>query len=783
MLEGKRRDLLTEGGLHVLGFGSDGQRKCALSLGFLLTLVVSTAALAQAPNYQSGGPFTEPVELCPGDDGVLNVGLDIQQVTHGVQAVDTTNNTIKTQQMTLRAYHLLDRGDTYKWKFCDGEKKTITNPMVPGPTFRLQRKDDKQEGSKFQMTLFNNLEPTTPGHDCNTVRDFNQTPAPQDGQCSADLFPEVPQTWPACFHKDNVTNFHYHGFHVSPQPHQDWVLLNLYPKGSPDVPADDLNAVGSYHYDLDRLPDTQAEGTHWYHPHKHGSTGLQVLNGMAGTFVIEGPFDDWLNGQYKDQGGLEDKVLVVQQIAQDVKFFGNELSGDPPSIEKDCSSGECVCKATVDFTPPQPSVNGTINPEITMAPGEIQRWRFIGATMQASAQLAIGFDANFEIRQIAQDGVQFAKENYVNQPLLDFYLFIDGKPDQVLTNYQLMPGNRGDFLVKAPPSVTQRTCFFHTQTLIGNVSEEVRQDIEARDRAAIQHLTAELPEAVRAEEEQAFISPPLLTVCVDPKLGQKSMAFPKAEDWPSLPDFLKNLPDPGNTTTVAFSMQGTSPGAPTNAFYIGDGQGNDVQYCPNCANHTLTLDKTVQWAITNDSSPQHPFHIHINPFQLLEQGSIVDGKQVPVEQYDPPIWQDTIALPSVNGCWGINAGPIWNNYDAQQKCPTVCQEQGTNWTWKGNWVTIKANEMSVCQCCTTNNSNGYVKIRQEPLDFTGEYVLHCHILGHEDRGMMQNVQTVCENGQFGKPKPGQNECVEGNYIAAAPQCPASYPTDPNCPGS
>ncbi len=28
-------------------------------------------------------------------------------------------------------------------------------------------------------------------------------------------------------------------------------------------------------------------------------------------------------------------------------------------------------------------------------------------------------------------------------------------------------------------------------------------------------------------------------------------------------------------------------------------------------------------------------------------------------------------------------------------------------------------------------------------DYSGAYVLHCHFLGHEDRGMMTNVQTVC----------------------------------------
>jgi FtsP/CotA-like multicopper oxidase with cupredoxin domain len=41
-------------------------------------------------------------------------------------------------------------------------------------------------------------------------------------------------------------------------------------------------------------------------------------------------------------------------------------------------------------------------------------------------------------------------------------------------------------------------------------------------------------------------------------------------------------------------------------------------------------------------------------------------------------------------------------------------------------------------------TGGYVKILTRFVDFTGIYVLHCHILGHEDRGMMQMVQVCAD---------------------------------------
>ena len=33
-------------------------------------------------------------------------------------------------------------------------------------------------------------------------------------------------------------------------------------------------------------------------------------------------------------------------------------------------------------------------------------------------------------------------------------------------------------------------------------------------------------------------------------------------------------------------------------------------------------------------------------------------------------------------------------------------------------------------------------MRYRPTDFTGKFVFHCHVLGHEDNGMMAVVQVV-----------------------------------------
>ena len=86
--------------------------------------------------------------------------------------------------------------------------------------------------------------------------------------------------------------------------------------------------------------------------------------------------------------------------------------------------------------------------------------------------------------------------------------------------------------------------------------------------------------------------------------------------------------------------------------------------------------------MTNDTEGgvPHTLHIHINPFQVLSSAGV---------PYQAPYpWQDTILVP------GPPAGPV------------EPQPVGAD----------------------------TVTLRQKYQDFTGEYVLHCHYLGHEPRG-------------------------------------------------
>src|SRR5206468_4764022 len=153
---------------------------------------------------------------------------------------------------------------------------------------------------------------------------------------------------------------------------------------------------GTYDYVVDPFRYTQAEGTHWYHPHKHGSTALQVSNGLAGAIIIQGKFDDDLRALF---GGTLKEHLLVLQLIHDLNF------------------------TTSNSVATQPLINGQPSPVIDMYPGEIRRLRFVAATVQADGAVTIDFnspdDDPVEVMQIAMDGIQFAPENYQRQPLLE----------------------------------------------------------------------------------------------------------------------------------------------------------------------------------------------------------------------------------------------------------------------------------------------------------------------------------------------------------------------------
>ena len=102
-----------------------------------------------------------------------------------------------------------------------------------------------------------------------------------------------------------------------------------------------------------------------------------------------------------------------------------------------------------------------------------------------------------------------------------------------------------------------------------------------------------------------------------------------------------------------------------------------MTFDPDRIDQTVTLGATEEWVIRNTSVEWHPFHIHVNDYQVMS----VNG-----ETLDAYSWEDTTAVPG----------------------------------------------------------DGEIVIRTRFLDFPGKSVYHCHLLDHEDEGMMGVFEVVDE---------------------------------------
>lgn len=414
----------------------------------------------------------------------------------------------------------------------------------------------------------------------------------------------------------NITNLHTHGFHVSPTGNSDNVLLQI----QPGVEFD---------YEI-KVPPNHPAGTFWYHAHVHGSTALQVSSGMAGALIVEGGLDD--APRIKD---LEEKIFVFQQVAYD-------CLGVIESYESECADGiGAFGPGEWEKMKRQILINGEMAPTITMRPGEIQRWRFIHAgvreTIMARVEDKRGY-AQEKLHEIAVDGLA------------------TGRMDS-WAKVELQPGYRSDVLFRAPVKP----------------GEYWLMDTETSAELSLHGITEPTKKLARIVVEG----------------NTTAMDLPKPEELAKLKamkDFTKKeiakLPETKEPMMFYLGDRKDIPSTPCGEFTSSGG--GDIIFSVNgkpfgeAPTRELQLNTAEKWTLcTRGLAPAHPFHIHVNPFQLSRLGP--DGKL-------QNVWRDTLLVRD------SRTEEIYTRYE----------------------------------------------------DYIGEFVLHCHILDHEDQGMMELVKINLE---------------------------------------
>lgn len=487
----------------------------------------------------------------------------------------------------------------------------------------------------------------------------------------------------------------------------------------------------------------QAPGTHWYHAHKHGSTTINVMNGMTGAFIIEGQYDKEINDFYGD--GFTRKVppIVVNQL------------GSVPGLSVGAFLGPGA-----NF-----SVNGRIQPTITMAGKSVAMWRIVNSSSRAGMYFLA--PTSLQWKQLAQDGVQFNDVNY------------HANTNQAFT---LMSGNRADLLVKAPAYNANGN---NTYPVL------VYNTVDPSDRPPARPF---------------FPSATLMNVVVT--ADGPDMQF--MNHAPTFPSYLKDIKEEDVTGTkiMKFATKATTPSAQQQTI---DGKQFDGE-----VGAVVLLNHTEEWKIVNETYPpstgpqiSHPFHIHINPFQISEffdPNAVLNSWNGPGTVTISSVTTNNVTTTTVTGSAETNfirdfriGDWIWTNGQAATGPPaappgivqTIIDEHhltiDTNKSVNAAspyqvavpLYTIDANSVRTGQClidpknpkpCTKPaNANliwwdtfaipsgnnfynastktwtlvpGHFKMRSNFVDYAGYYVLHCHILAHEDRGMMTVVEVA-----------------------------------------
>ena len=710
----------------------------------LIFLVLCASALAQdAPTCSTpfGKELTALGEIRSGGDHVLRGVIDVKEENRTFVDYQNTPQTYTCTKRLLRSYHGY-RGFTFN----PNERVTATGIASAGPTLRAA------VGDKIQLVLFNHVDITqfsltsSTGHgffgeDCDT------SITTKGAQRYPNRSATNPEDFPNCFHASNTANLHYHGTHVSPDGFGDNVLVSVLPNRSLNTaatlqflaasyaqpnPADSLKSAAEKALDdmrkaasdqgnavltkqLDgiiasnnqakmhglwpqywpgwyptsftlpvdpgKLPSMgQSPGTHWYHSHQHGSTSLQLLSGMSGLFIITGDYDDKilrLGGGTPAAPKIKEKVMLFQKFSDQVNLV-NSRPGITTIIE----------------------VNGQAMPKATMKKGEVQWWRMANATISQHGEERFLFLTKKQYDDLvanpkklqsstnypgngrpepaepptrtasevptfsptANDGVQFTWDQF------------DASKGQL--QFLLAPGARVDALVKAPTTEGEMVLVAWTPVIGPKVSTGPPAVSDVRNIA-------------------------IMTVVVSGNPTDENTKLPTQAEFPVRPAFLADISAADTNErhrALTFSMENGPGGVvPFTQFKI-DGK----KFQEGVLDQIMLLGQTEEWTLYNTSlvGVMHPFHIHVNPFQVVEtfDPSVMTTPEIPKF----PLWRDTIPIP-----------------------PAILDPNSKIVDAQGNHIVP-----------------GYVKIRSRFVDFPGTFVLHCHILGHEDRGMMQLIQII-----------------------------------------
>ncbi|SOD41087.1 multicopper oxidase family protein [Nitrosovibrio sp. Nv4] len=536
-----------------------------------------------------------------------------------------------------------------------------------------------------------------------TIRMTLNNQLPPDPSCSTKI--ENVNT-PHCF---NGTNLHTHGLWVNPAGNGDNVLISI----NPGV---------SFQYEY-KVPSDHPAGTFWYHTHRHGSTALQVASGMAGALIIRGtrfPSQN-ANGDIDtlltptNTQSFTERLLVMQQIQYACRDAQGKIKKNPDKSYK-CDPGDVGGVEGYDQFGPgswpasgrYTSINGEVLPIFKGAKtGQIERWRVIHGGVRDTINLKfrkLKEGSRSSARLTAAQHDAYVQENCTGPALPQYLIAADGLTTKAViktdvTVYQ--PAYRWDTLMVFPQSGVY--CVVDDAA---SASASVEQTAPSRQLLGFVRVDQDRPVP---DDVTRYLTSELVTAA---RLNMPGQLRGKVES--DLRDGLKLT----RFVPHADIENGEVTGTQEMTFNIDDKQNptqfqvNGKPYDPGRIDRVLKLGGVDEWTLKSDFV-SHPFHIHINPFQIVK---ILDPNGKDVSTADAVDSMDTtngIPDPQYRALKGVWKDTLWVKNLVPPGNPP------------GRYTLV---------------------VRTRYQRYIGDFVLHCHILDHEDQGMMQNVRIALPDG-------------------------------------
>jgi len=415
----------------------------------------------------------------------------------------------------------------------------------------------------------------------------------------------------------DVTNLHTHGLHVSGEAPGDSIFTEVQP-----------GARNTYTY---TIPPDHMGGTHWYHPHHHGSTAVHAGGGAMGMLIVNDP-----------PGSLPDDIMAMEELLLTFSHLNMpELTTIAQQFETNCqnlggSAAQCddtvwANGATSGVQSDLTLVNSMTEPQISLSANKWYRFRMVFGAVDATLMPTL---TGCTVKLLAKDGI-----------------YLLNTPRDLTQGGFMGPGNRADWLVNCPVG----------DYVLESNGANGRRMQQARPR---RRLLGKGPGgAAGPGAQQPAQTQTLATVTVT---DQGDTTCTPSVFTVKRPCYAADIRSATATTTTDLRM-GPAPNI------------NDAPFADsNTFESTHTIGTVTDFTLGGISA--HPFHLHINPFQLTT---------------DPPT--DT-----------------YGGYFQAGDFHDVLLQPADN-------------------DATVKSQNDI---------FSGKQVFHCHILEHEDLGMMKIINLA-----------------------------------------